>query len=98
MLKRSLLFILFFALAVLFYRNGLHTPYCYDDYEHLFVNPQSALIESFSHANVYAHFYRPIEKFALAVIQINWGWDTFPIHLLHLLLHAAGALLVFHAL
>lgn len=98
MLKRILLFLGFFALAAFVYRNGLRIPYFYDDYEHVFINPASEIFHSFFQANGFAHFYRPIERSVLALSQAVWGWDTLPIRLFHLLLHAAGAMLVFHSL
>ncbi|MDP4237403.1 MAG: hypothetical protein Q8919_13230, partial [Bacteroidota bacterium] len=91
-------FIGFIVLAAFVYRNGFHIPYFYDDYEHVFTHPGFDLFGSFLQANGYAHFYRPLEKILLSVVQMQWGWDTFPIRILHILLHASGALLVFHAL
>lgn len=55
-------------------------------------------MKGFSVANPFDHFYRPIEQMVLAAIQMNWGWDTFPIRIIHLLLHAGCALLAFHVL
>ncbi len=93
-----MLFVGLFVCAVLIYRNGLHIPYYADDYQRVFTNPGEALSQSFSEANFYDHSYRPLETAVLAFVQINWDWDTLPFRLINILLHAAGALLVFHAL
>jgi hypothetical protein len=93
-----LLFTGLFLLAVLIYRNGLHIPYYADDYQRVFTNPSEAITQAFSHANFSDASYRPLETLSLGVIQKNWGWDTFPFRILSLLFHAAGAMLVFHAL
>jgi hypothetical protein len=97
-IKRVLLFFGLFALTVLLYRNGLHIPYYNDDYQRVFIHPKEAIFEGFLTANQYDGFYRPIEQLVLATIQFEWGWDTFPVRLLHFLIHAAIALLVFHIL
>jgi hypothetical protein len=99
MKRRSiLLYLTLFGLAVLTYRNGLHISYYHDDYERLFSHPGKVVFEGFVSANSLDHFYRPIEHAVLAVIQALWGRDTFPLRMLHLLLHAGIAMLVFRIL
>ncbi|MDP4220125.1 MAG: hypothetical protein Q8896_06780 [Bacteroidota bacterium] len=97
-IERVLLFVGLVALSLLVYRSGLHIPYYADDYQRLFTNPDEAMRHAFTKANPFDASYRPLEAFSLGFIQSHWGWDTFPFRLLNLLFHAAGALLVFHAL
>ncbi|MDP4220123.1 MAG: hypothetical protein Q8916_07435 [Bacteroidota bacterium] len=98
MVRRVLLLAAFFALAIGLYRNGLHIPYYDDDYQEVFTTPHETLTHAFVISNPFNHFYRPFETAILSAIQFHWNWDTFPLRLVHLLLHAAGVLLVFHML
>jgi hypothetical protein len=98
MLKRSLFFMTLFGLAIAVYRNGLSIPYYNDDCQRVFTNPREVVFQGFTASNPQDTFYRPLEQVLLAIIQIGWGWNTFPIRILHLLFHTAIAMLVFHAL
>ena len=97
-LNKVLLFIGLFALALFVYRSGLCIPYYQDDFQRVFTHPQNALFQGFITSNPFDHFYRPLEQMFLAAIQIVWKWNTLPIRIIHLLLHASCALLVFHVL
>ncbi|MBS1902790.1 MAG: hypothetical protein JSS75_03715 [Bacteroidetes bacterium] len=92
------LYFLLFVLAVLVNLHGLSGSYYYDDYLRVFSDPNSALWQGFLHANYFDKFYRPLESMVLAFVQMHFGWNTLPLHLLSLSLHTYLACLVSHVL
>src|SRR5688572_6989976 len=96
--KHVVVFLLLLIVAGGLYFSGLHLPYYADDFQYVYVDPQSAALHDFADANQANPFYRPLQTMLLALIQVAWGWDTTPIRILHLLLHACVALLIFRAL
>lgn len=83
------------AATLLVYWTGLHAGYYSDDFQFAFdlAPPPSAL--HFFVENIESNgFYRPIQASVLWWIQDSYGLNGLPVHLLHVLLHAAGAALL----
>lgn len=70
----------------LLYFNALNAGYFGDDYQFLFANPKTNVLGFFSNVSAYNPFYRPIQAAFLNVLQSFFGEETWPIHILHLLL------------
>lgn len=86
------------ALSFGVWAGGLDISWYSDDFQFIFADPAGALFGHFTERNPANDFYRPTQSMALAAIQLLWGLDTRPIHLLQILLHAVLAWTVWRGL
>lgn len=77
------------------YGSGIGMRYFTTDYEHVPPCPQPFYY--FAHRNPYADFYRPMDAALQCIVQNNFGFETWPLSLVHLLFHAILSWLVFCA-
>lgn len=82
--------------ALLVYRAGLHISYFSDDFQYVHVAPDNDVFYFFTHANPYnPEFYRPLNSAVLILVQHFFGWATWPVHLVTILVHVLLAWLVY---
>ncbi len=81
------------SLAVYF--SSLHIWYYGDDFQYVYEDPASRIFYFFSHPNLFHGFYRPVNSAIIAVVQVFFGLETWPIHLINILVHAFLCWLVF---
>jgi hypothetical protein len=77
---------------------AIDAPYFSDDFQFVFADPALDPAHYFAWHNPHNIFYRPIQSAFLAAVQIGWGLSTWPIHSVHVVLHAALAMLVLTSL
>jgi hypothetical protein len=97
--KSAFLWMIFLGIAgVALYGPGLHGGYFGDDYQFFFSPAPPDVLYYFLHKNPHNRVaYRPFEATALVVIQKYYGMETFPIHVLVLILHVLLSFLIFGA-
>ncbi|MBS1914270.1 MAG: glycosyltransferase family 39 protein [Bacteroidetes bacterium] len=74
---------------------GLNIWYYGDDFQYLYRNPADRLLYFFGHRNLFHGFYRPVNSSIIALTQLFAGRETWPIHLVNILVHALLAWLVY---
>lgn len=82
--------------GLLVYQAGLGIPYFSDDFQYVHVAPDNDVFYFFTHANPYnPEFYRPLNSAILIMVQHFFGWATWPVHLVTILVHVLLAWLVY---
>ena len=74
-------------LALSIYACGIRIGYYADDFQFVFPSPTSAMFWYFSHNNANNGFYRPLQALFMATVQACFGMETWPVHLVQILLH-----------
>lgn len=90
--------ILFFLLvgAFFIYFPGLQGAYFGDDFQNFVDPPPDSSLYFFHHRlDPRPHAYRPLEATVLLLIQRHFGLETWPIHVLQVVLHAILSWVVF---
>lgn len=89
--------VLLLVLGFLVYARGLHGAYFLDDYLFYFDPPPATLGYFWTHGHA-TGFYRPLQATFLLLVQRQFGLETFPIHLIQLVMHVLLAMLVFYVM
>lgn len=87
--------ILLLVAAMILFGRGLWIDYYADDFQFVYDSDSPGPLHYFGHENPHNSFYRPIQAAYLAVVQRAGGLDTFPIHLMQILMHALLSWLVY---
>lgn len=77
------------------YFSGLHIWYYGDDFQYLYPDPASRIFYYFFNRNAGHGFYRPVNSSIIALVQMFAGWETWPIHVINIIVHGLLAWLVF---
>ncbi len=80
--------------TALLYAQGLSIGYFGDDFQYIFARPGEMIWRTFLEPNPAHAWYRPLSSALLAATQALVGWETWPIHVVNILLHALLAWLV----
>lgn len=81
--------------AFALYASGLNIWYYSDDFQYLYDDPAARILWFFAHKNLYHGFYRPVNSAVIAVVQVLFGRETWPIHVVNIVVHAGLAWLVY---
>lgn len=81
--------------AFALYACGLNIWYYSDDFQYLYDDPAGRILWFFAHKNLYHGFYRPVNSAVIAVVQVVFGRETWPIHVVNIVVHAVLAWLVY---
>lgn len=93
--ERLTAFLMLAVVCLALYSSSFDVPYFGDDYQLVFEHPREHLVRDFFQVNRFNTFYRPIQASILALIQTEFGSQTWPIRCLHLLLHTLLAWMVY---
>ncbi len=94
--RRSLYWLLLLVLAtVVLYLPGVHIWYYGDDFQYLYRDPAQKILYFFHHRNLFHGFYRPVNSSIIAITQTLAGWETWPIHLVSMVVHGVLAWMVY---
>ncbi len=77
------------------YFSSLHIWYYGDDFQYVYEEPVSRIFHFFYNPNLFHGFYRPVNSAIIAVVQVFVGLETWPIHVINILVHALLCWMVF---